>query len=117
MVLHISLIFPVPEQVGKPEVDEDTLNSTSVRLQWAPPDDPNGDITMYRINVKALSTDPGVFMMGMGTGMGGGSDRRKRQTPAGVNTACILPGDVNVDTNITISNGDTLTRQLNNLSE
>ena len=110
-MLPFSLVFPAPDQVGKPpEVDEGTLTSISVRLQWAPPDDPNGIITIYLINVMALSTDPGTFMMGM-------SDRRKRQTLGGVNIACILPGEVNVDTNITILNGYTLTRQLNDLSE
>ena len=113
----IYLIFPAPEQVGKPQVvDEGTLTSTSAQLQWAPPEDPNGVITEYLINVEALSTNPGAFMMGMGTGMGGGNDRRKRQTPAGVNMACIL-GEVNVTKNITIQNDDTEAHRLNDLSE
>ena len=54
---------------------------------------------MYNVNIMALSSDPGAYMMGMG---GGAGDRRRRQTNLAVNTNCILPGgDVNVDTSIT----------------
>lgn len=83
--------------MGKPPpVNETTLTATSVFLTWEPPADPNGDIAEYRINILAISTDPGV---GMGGGTGG---RRKRQSPMNpVNPDCIRGGASNADRNMT----------------
>ena len=71
------------------EVNESTVTSTSVLLQWDVPDDPNGVVIEYRVNVMAISSDP---------------DARRQQatSDAGVIMPCIVPGgDVGVDTNIT----------------
>ncbi len=106
----------VPGGVNKPPpVDEATLTSTSVLLTWNPPEDPNGAIVNYRINVQALSSDPTAFMMGM-MGGGGGDRRRKRQTQGNMaNPACITGGQENIARNFTTGNDQT-TYRLNDLS-
>ena len=102
--------FLVPGQVGKPPpVNVSTLTSTGVLLSWSPPADHNGVITMYRINVQAISSDPAGFAMGMGGGVG---DRRRRRQTLGVMdmvvTSCISGGEDFVERNFTTDGDQTL---------
>ena len=88
------------------------LTSTSARLQWNLPDDPNGDIVNYIINIRVLSSNPLAFTM---MGMGGG-DRRKRQISNMINNACILGGESKTDFNVTTTD-DMTSYLLTNLSK
>ena len=92
-------IFLGPGIVGKPlAVADETLSSTSAVLHWKPPIYPNGAITMYRINLIVLSTDPLVYMR-IGSSAG---DRRKRQTPQNtINVNCVIGGQQNLSRNFT----------------
>ena len=107
--------------MSKPsEVNNSTINDTSVVLTWSEPIDPNGIITKYNINLVAISSDPRAFSMMMGGMMGGTGtgDRRKRQSnPMNpVNTNCIRGGEGNVDRNFTRP-GNMLNLTLDDLSE
>jgi hypothetical protein len=99
-----------------------TLTATSVILKWEPPQDPNGEITAFNINVEAISTDAATFMMGMGgtggTGGGGGGagDRRKRQVMTPVNLNCIVGGGTSANRNFSTP-GTRTTLTVSNLSE
>ena len=98
ILYHYHSIAPGPV-LKPPAVDDNEITSTSVTLRWAPPPDPNGEIILYTVNIMAVSSDFGAFMMGMGGGAG--DRRRKRQTQGLVNPACILPGGpVGVGANI-----------------
>lgn len=117
--MHLFFHHLVPGPLNQPgKIDGTTLTSTTVRLDWAPPNNSNGVIAGYRINVAAVSTDPNAFVMGMGGGTG--DKRRRRQTPGmggmNITAACIPGGRANVNRNFT-TDGNTLSYSLNNLSE
>lgn len=98
VIAIIKFISAVAGQVGMPPaVNKTNLTSTSVLLRWNHPVDPNGIITKYRVNVMAVSTDPGA--MGIGSG-----NRRRRQV--GLNTNCIM-GEVGLTSNFTTSDNET----------
>ena len=82
----------------------DTINSISALITWNPPEDPNGIIRNYTVNLMALSSDAGNSQ---------GRGRRKRLSSA-VIIECITGS--NVEQNITVG-GDQTSLRLNNLSE
>ena len=85
-------------------MQNDTINSTSAFISWNPPEDPNGIIRNYTVNLMALSSDAGNCQE---------RGRRKRQSSA-VIIECIT--DSNVEQNMTVG-GDQTSLRLNNLSE
>ena len=48
------LIFSVPSE---PQLEMVSVNSSSVTLQWSPPDPPNGVITQYSIQLNGTDRD------------------------------------------------------------
>ena len=103
--LHAICYFSVPGPVPQPPVvQNDTICSTSALVTWNPPEDPNGIIRNYTVNLMALSSDAGNSQ---------GRGRRKRQSSA-VDIECITGS--NVEQNITVG-GDQTSLRLNNLSE
>ena len=93
-----------------PVVDTSTLSPTGAVVQWEPPEDDNGVITGYVVNVVAISTDP----MATGGGAGGGNRRRRQSTD--VATECIIGGGERINMNYTVG-GKVTSLQLDNLSK
>ena len=106
-------------RVGRPPVvDTSRLSHTGAFLQWDPPEDDNGVITQYIVNVVAISTDPIATGGGAGTGgVAGGGNRRKRRQSSDVATECIVGGEEMTDVNHTVDDGKMTSLSLNNLSK
>ena len=98
------------------------MTSTTAQLQWDPPDDPNGVITMYRLNIVALSTNAASFMEEDGSGVSGVNSNTMigsgfLQLDVNVDLDCIISGgDVGVETFVTLMNGNLTTHTLYGLS-
>ena len=85
-------------------------NATSALLNWNAPNDANGMIVNYRVNLIAIAQAT-RSSSGMGT-------RRKREMPGSmaVNIACIVGRESGVDRNFTVD-PSTTSLTVNDLSE
>ena len=105
------------------ELPEADVTSTTAQLQWYPPDDPNGVITMYRLNIVALSTNAASFIEENGSGASGVNSNTmigsgSMQVDVNVDLDCIIPGgDVGVETFVTFMNGNSTTHTQYGLSK
>ena len=105
------------------ELPEADVTSTTAQLQWDPPDDPNGVITMYRLNIVALSTNAASFIEENGSGASGVNSNTmigsgSMQVDVNVDLDCIIPGgDVGVETFVTFMNGNLTTHTQYGLSK
>ena len=100
------------------------MTSTTAQLQWDPPDDPNGVITMYRLNIVALSTNAASFVEEDGSGASGVNSNTMIGSGSGslemyaIDMDCIIPGgDVGVETFVTFMNGNLTMHTLYGLSK
>ncbi len=84
-----------------PEIPDENISSTGATLSWNRPEDPNGQITRYTVNIVLLSSTPS-------------QERRKRQT--GIVVECIMGGVENADRNVTVP-GDMTSTNLEGLSK
>ena len=99
-----------------PVVDTSTLSPTGAVVQWEPPEDNNGVITGYVVNVVAISTDPMATGGEAGTGGGAGGGNRRRRLSTDVATECIVGGGERINVNYTVG-GNVTSLQLDNLSK
>lgn len=110
ILAFLSSTHAVPEILSKPpDVPTSAITSTSATVSWDPlaPEDQNGDIIQYKVNYKAISSDPRAPSSG----------RRRRQSGGNsVAVECIRGGEGNVNRNMTVP-GTQTSAVLENLSE
>ena len=78
------------------------MNSTSVVLKWNEPEDPNGIIVNYRVNIVIISTNPLAYSRNSG-----GSRRRRQASVDDITLQCVAGSIGNVDRNLTTGNSMT----------
>ena len=100
--------------MSQPAVNATT--ATSALLNWNAPNDANGMIVNYVVNLVAIAQATGSSSS-EGSRSGGGT-RRKRETSGfmAVNIACIVGGGSGVDRNFTVD-PSTTSLTVNDLSE
>jgi len=99
--IYLSLIVP-----GAPGLPEKPIefNSTFAVLKWKEPEDPNGEIINYRVNLVILSTN----RLAYDNSGNSGSRRRRRATESeDVIFQCVTGNMINVNRNLTTGNSMT----------